>query len=154
MNSANIHFHIVGLIENTEYSNSIFKAVKSLGLDSIVTFHGLKSPLELLYYYSASDFYILPSRREGFNVSILESTATGLPVLCTDVGGNKEVINDKKGVVIKPESVSELSKGIDLITKNLEFFNSKYISDTTISSFSEFEMKKKLENFYSELISS
>jgi glycosyltransferase involved in cell wall biosynthesis len=154
VNSTNLHFHIVGLIENTEYSNSIFKAVKSSGLDSIVTFHGLKSPLELLEYYSASDFFILPSRREGFNVSILESTATGLPVLCTNVGGNKEVINDKKGVIIKPESVSELSKGIDLITKNLEFFNSKYISDTTISIFSEFEMKKRLENFYDEQISS
>jgi len=151
-NVKDTHFHIVGLIEKTEYAASVIKNVRNSGIDSQITFHGLKTPGEVLEYYYASDFYILPSRREGFNLSILESSATGLPVLCTDVGGNKEVINDKMGLVIPPDSVSEFSSGIIQIAKSISSFDSSYISQKTVSTFSEKIMKTRLEDIYSELI--
>ena len=148
----NTHFHIVGLIEETEYARSILKSVKQNTLGTKVTFHGLKSPRELLNYYQAADFYLLPSRREGFNLSVLEASATGLPVLCTNVGGNSEVIDANMGVLVTPNNKEELGEGIKKILSTLSTYDSKYISEKTTSKFSEKMMKKRLSDIYSEVI--
>ncbi len=63
-----------------------------LGIASAVKFLGQRwdSP-ELL---AASELSILASHEEGFSNVILESMAAGLPVVATDVGGNREAILD------------------------------------------------------------
>lgn len=45
-------------------------------------------------YLSAFDAFVLPSVYEGFSVSILEALAAGIPVIASDVGGNREVLAD------------------------------------------------------------
>ena len=44
--------------------------------------------------YSAAEFLVLPSVREGFPTVVAESMACGLPVLATDVGGVSEMVRD------------------------------------------------------------
>ena len=38
--------------------------------------------------------FLLPSRSEGLSVALLEAIRAGLPVLCTDVGSNREIVHD------------------------------------------------------------
>jgi glycosyltransferase involved in cell wall biosynthesis len=45
-------------------------------------------------FLSALTVYCLPSLSEGFNTTILEALALGVPVVATDVGGTREVIED------------------------------------------------------------
>jgi glycosyltransferase involved in cell wall biosynthesis len=97
---AEIQFHVVGNQENTEYSNSVINSIQEYPFNNIELIPAV-SPKELINYYQASDFYILPSRREGFNVSILEAAACGLPLVCTKVGGNIEVIEKGAGLITK-----------------------------------------------------
>lgn len=67
--------------------------VKTLKLEKNVRFLGaypsdkLKSPL------SAADLFVLATANEGWANVFLEAMACGLPVITTDVGGNKEVVN-------------------------------------------------------------
>ena len=56
---------------------------------------------QLAMYYRAADLYTIPSRSEGFNVSLLEAAATGLPVLATHTGGAGIVLQDCAGLLIE-----------------------------------------------------
>ena len=50
-----------------------------------VFFHGFKQPI--MNYLDKMNVLVLPSRREGFPVVVMEANALGIPVLCYDVPG-------------------------------------------------------------------
>lgn len=52
----------------------------------------------------AMDVFVMPSLAEGISNTILEAMATGLPVLATDVGGNRELIVDGETGTVVPSS--------------------------------------------------
>lgn len=66
--------------------------VRDLGLTSVVTFLGSLPPDELKRPLSAADVFVLATRNEGWANVFLEAMACGLPVVTTDVGGNREVV--------------------------------------------------------------
>jgi glycosyltransferase involved in cell wall biosynthesis len=66
--------------------------VRELGLQEAVHFLGPVAPNELRWVLGAADVFVLATRNEGWANVILEAMACGLPVVTTDVGGNREVV--------------------------------------------------------------
>lgn len=66
--------------------------VARLGLIDHVRFLGTRRPEELSTVLSAADVFVLATRMEGWANVFLEAMACGLPVVTTDVGGNREVV--------------------------------------------------------------
>lgn len=66
--------------------------VRTLGLEAHVHFLGPVPPAELKWVLSAANVFVLATRNEGWANVILEAMACGLPVVTTDVGGNREVV--------------------------------------------------------------
>lgn len=63
--------------------------------------------------YSMMDIFALVSMNEGISNTILEAMACGLPVIATNVGGNRElVIHDETGCLISKEG-TDLPKAIE-----------------------------------------
>ena len=56
---------------------------------------------------AAADIAVLPSFKEGFSNTVLESMAAGKPIVCTDVGGNAEVVIPGETGYIEPPGDNE-----------------------------------------------
>lgn len=75
--------------------------VAQLGLERQVRFLGPVAPDDLSYVLSAADLFVLSTRNEGWANVFLEAMACGLPVVTTDVGGNREVVcSETLGTVV------------------------------------------------------
>lgn len=66
--------------------------VARLELGQHVRFLGTRKPEDLSAVLSAADVFVLATRNEGWANVFLEAMACGLPVVTTDVGGNREVV--------------------------------------------------------------
>jgi glycosyltransferase EpsD len=85
--------------------------VKNLGLEKNINFLGYISDVPNLLMIA--DVLISASRREGLPVSVMEAMATGLPIVCSSVRGNSDLIeNGKGGYLIDPENVEGFSDAI------------------------------------------
>jgi len=81
-----------------------------LGIADQVIFAGYQADTESCY--QAMDLFILPSRSEGLSISLLEAMAAGVPVMVTDVGANREVVEDGKCGRILPEDEGQWADAI------------------------------------------
>jgi glycosyltransferase involved in cell wall biosynthesis len=82
-------FIIIGGGEEKDYFTNLST---DLGLTNKIVFTGNISNVK--DYLAISDIYISSSLTEGFSNSILEAMAMGLPIIATDVGGNREAVVD------------------------------------------------------------
>jgi len=64
--------------------------ITELGLADRVRLLGLRRDIPDLL--NATDAFVLPSLWEGMPLTLLEASATALPIVATDVGGNAEVV--------------------------------------------------------------
>jgi glycosyltransferase involved in cell wall biosynthesis len=62
-------------------------------------------------YLKAFDCFILPSRKEGFSYTLLEAMQAGLPIIATNVGGNKEALGSD-AILIESENTRVLAQAI------------------------------------------
>lgn len=59
-----------------------------------VSFGGQISQADLPRWYQKTDLYVSPSHVDGASVSLMEALASGLPVVVSDIPGNKEWVQD------------------------------------------------------------
>lgn len=71
-----------------------------------------KSNEEMPWYYSAADVMILCSKSEGSPTSVKEALACDLPVVSTDVGDVREIMDGIEGCAICPDNVESLAREI------------------------------------------
>jgi glycosyltransferase involved in cell wall biosynthesis len=73
-------------------------------------------------YYSAADFFCLPSYREGFPISILEAAASGIPTIGSDIYGiNDALIDGVTGIQFPVGDIAALEKSLLNLSDNLEY---------------------------------
>lgn len=87
--------------------------VKS-GLRNKIYFAGLRAPRTIARMFWAADLFVLSSAYEGMPMCVLEALGSGVPVVSTDVGEVRRVVQSgKNGVVVNERSASALAEAID-----------------------------------------
>ncbi|WP_066250060.1 glycosyltransferase family 4 protein [Neobacillus drentensis] len=89
--------------------------------ESNMTFTGYLVGKHLAKVYSASDLLVFPSPTETFGNVVLESLASGTPVIGANSGGVKDIINSGvTGILCKPGQVREFRDAIVQLLTNAE----------------------------------
>tara|TARA_B100000242_G_scaffold285944_1_gene250967 strand:- start:8674 stop:9726 length:1053 start_codon:yes stop_codon:yes gene_type:complete len=71
---------------------------------------------EKVKYMKNSNIYVQPSLYEGFGLAILEAMSIGLPVVVTDAGEIKNLVDDC-GFYVDPYSIYDLVEVLDLLIR-------------------------------------
>jgi glycosyltransferase involved in cell wall biosynthesis len=104
------------------------------------------------YKNNPIDIFINVSQSEGLPVSIMEAQACGIPVIASAVGGNKEIINEKVGILLNADPTpEEIALGIINFMENPELIKErKYFS--RINYEEKYDANKNFQLFAQELI--
>lgn len=103
-----VELMIVGTGDNEP---ALRRQVKELRLEDTVRFTGSVEWEKMPQLYQASDIFVLPSYNEGMSIALLEAMATGLPVVVTNTGGARELV-DGNGVVVPWGSAEALADSL------------------------------------------
>jgi len=124
------------------------KMTTDLGLSNIVMFHGILDKEKVAEAMRGCDFFVLPSLWENMPVVLIEAMACGKPIIATDVGGVKEVIDIESGVLVPPKDSHALEKEIEKILDNLREYDSEKIAKTAKEKFCYETVGRILDTIY------
>jgi len=114
LNNKNIIYLICG---QGELEVNLKKLANDLNVN--VKFLGYRNDVEQIC--SISDVFVFPSTQEGLPIALIEAMASGMPVVCSNIRGNNELIeNGCGGYLVKTNSVDEYVKYIDMLVKDEE----------------------------------
>lgn len=100
-----------GVHGSREYKESLEVLIDELGIRDACVFAGNRRDVERLYL--ACDLTVLASRHEGMPNVILESMASGVPVVATNVADNARILRDGEGgLLVETENRSQLRDAI------------------------------------------
>jgi glycosyltransferase involved in cell wall biosynthesis len=96
------------------------RQIRELGLSAKVSLVGAFDCVEDLLF--AADHFVLPSSEEGLSNSLLEAMAAGLPVVVSDIPGNRRAVeNDVNGVVVPVNNSAALAAAIGRLLNQSEW---------------------------------
>ena len=113
---AKVEWEVIGY---GELFDPMVDFIKKNNLENTIKLLGEIDYDQLRSFYISSDIYIFPSSEEGTSLSMVEALAYGLPVITTNVAGNRELFNDN-GYLVGFHDVLNLIEALRNVIKNPE----------------------------------
>lgn len=111
-----VHYVIAGRGVLKEYLEQL---AQELGVSSQLHLLGFRTDVKELF--KMADFFAHPSYREGLSVAVMEAMANGLSVICTDIRGNTDLIEDGKGgYLFKPADLETAYNALKNMMENAD----------------------------------
>lgn len=128
--------------------------IKDLGLEKQVFLLGYRTDVKELL--KCTEIFIMPSKQEGLSVALMESMAGGLPIVCSRIRGNTDLIDEAKGGYLcgvcvaddYADAIKRLLDDPDLCKKMGDYNQQK------IQGFSIGVVDQKMRYIYQELLES
>ena len=126
------------------------KLAKQLQIEKKVVFAGFRKDMKEIE--KISDIFFFPSHQEGLSVAMMESMASGLPVVCSKIRGNVDLIAEGKGGYLKEDNdIDGFAQALEILLKDARLrkqmgeFNKKeaqkYSLETVMSQMEEIYKK-------------
>ena len=99
------------LIGDGALRSSLEQLSAEQGVSGAVRFLGDRNDVPLLL--QGLDLFVLSSLSEGYSIALLEASAAALPIVATDVGGNREIVHhDVTGQVVPVSNPAALAQAL------------------------------------------
>jgi glycosyltransferase involved in cell wall biosynthesis len=141
------------VIGDGELREELENYAKELEVADIVEFKGWIKDLRKIY--EDLDIVVLTSLNEGTPVSVIEAMAAARPVVATEVGGVKDVVQDQKnGYLARPSNESDFTeKLLDLIKDSVKSRRfGGYGRGSVRDRFSKERLLDDIDRLYNELL--
>lgn len=150
LNNSNIHYVICGRGPLEFY---LKKLSNELGVS--VNVHLLGFRKDILEICKISNIFAFPSLREGLPVSLMEAMASGLPVVCSEIRGNQDLIeNGKGGYLINPRDIDGFANVINNLANEQEL-RKTMMSLSNLEAIKKFDVKnvkKEMKKIYKDIV--
>ena len=109
-----VHYVIVGEGILKEH---LLRIAQKYSVAEQVHLLGFRKDAQEIYYLV--DIYCHPSFREGLSVAIMEAMAAGLPIICSNIRGNRDLItNGHSGLLLEDNSAISYAESIKCLQAN------------------------------------
>jgi glycosyltransferase involved in cell wall biosynthesis len=117
-NRENLRLSIIG---TGPEAGALSQMVSDLGLARNVRFVGQVAASDIPDTLVDADIFVLASHSEGRPNVILEAMAARLPVIATNIDGNKELIaHNENGLLFQDGAVEELTRHLESLSREAE----------------------------------
>lgn len=145
----NTHYAIAG---GGELLSQLKELAAKCSVSDRVHFLGFRDDVKQLY--RTADIFCLPSYREGLSASLMEAMAAGLPVVCSDIRGNRDlVVPVKGGYLVKTDEVNDYVQALSTLSRSVEERTDMGIFNMNrIKSFSLGKIVAEMETIYINIL--
>jgi glycosyltransferase involved in cell wall biosynthesis len=151
------HKLLIEALLKVEYSNYIVLVVgegplekdlkelcQTYGLNDKVKFLGHRKDINVLL--SVSDFLVQSSIFEGFPNVFIEAASIGLPIVATNVGSSKTLVNDN-GILVPSNNIESLANAIDTLCNEGKIYKENALMLSRSDYFKQFHKDNMLKNY-------
>lgn len=126
--------------------------IQSHLLEKHVTFLGGLTRLEVKQQIDACHAFLLASTFESFGVVLIESLASGRPVISTNSGGPAEILNENNGYLVNSFEPKAYASAMEQMILHYTDFNQENIRLECQKYFSEDSIINQLTTIYKEVL--
>ncbi len=132
-------------------------SVNKLLTDEVMSTERIRTTGEISYEQVGkelrnADALVMFSFYENMPCVILEALCTGVPVIATDVGGIREVINPENGILVEPGKEVRLFEAMKEMIANYDSYEKDDKSRYAIEQFSYQSIGKKILQVYDDVL--
>jgi glycosyltransferase involved in cell wall biosynthesis len=124
--------------------DNLSRQIQSLNITNSVFMVGRLAKEKVAQLMAAADVFVLPSKMESFGLTLLEASAAGVPVVCSNAGGIPEVFQDGfDALLYPPGDDNAMAKAIIRLLQDREL--AKTISANAVETASKFTWEMTAE---------
>lgn len=142
----NLRLTIVG---EGDISGSLEKLIRKFQLQNKVLLTGPLPYGDVFKYYRSSTLFVFPSKNEVFPLVLLEAMACGLPVIASDIPGNRESTGEN-AILIPSEDLDSWVEEVGRVLSDRDF--RAELSKRGIEWARQFTWEKKVAEYERELL--
>ena len=147
LTNSKVKYFIVG---SGELENELKDLAQKLGVKNRVVFAGYRGDVRKLLHIV--DAFAFPSLQEGLPVALMEAMSVGLPIVCSKIRGNVDLIeNGKGGFLFDSYDVNGFARGMQKIV-NGEGTEMGKINNETMKRFDIDAVNGQMQELYECLL--